>query len=123
MTELPGSLLAALRASVGTDHVLDGEMTAGYVVDWTGKFRGQTPAVVRPGSTEEVQRVLVRCAEAGVAVVPQGGNTGLVGGGVPLHGEIVLSLARLNRLEPEGHVLARWTARGSETRRVQSRIV
>ena len=110
MTELPGSLLAALRAAVGADHVLDGEMTAGYVVDWTGKFRGQTPAVVRPGSTEEVQRVLVRCAEAGVAVVPQGGNTGLVGGGVPLHGEIVLSLARLNRLEPVDLEAAQVTA-------------
>jgi FAD/FMN-containing dehydrogenase len=100
MTELPGRLLAGLRATVGADHVLAGEMTAGYVVDWTGKFRGQTPAVVRPGSTEEIQRVLVLCGEAGVAVVPQGGNTGLVGGGVPLHGEVVLSLSRLSRLEP-----------------------
>jgi len=92
--------LQALADAVGPQHVLSGDAAAGYTVDWTGKFRGSTPAVVRPGSTGEVQRVLALCNDAAVAVVPQGGNTGLVGGGVPLHGEVVLSLARLTRLEP-----------------------
>jgi FAD/FMN-containing dehydrogenase len=55
---------------------------------------------VRPADTEQVAAVLRLCTGAGVAVVPQGGNTGLVGGGVPLHGELVLSLTRLNRLGP-----------------------
>ncbi|KAA0235008.1 MAG: putative FAD-linked oxidoreductase [Acidimicrobiales bacterium] len=74
-------------------------MTAGYAVDWTGRFSGTTPAVVRPGSTTEVSRVMEICCEHGLAVVPQGGNTGLVGGGVPLGGEVVLSLRRLRRLD------------------------
>ena len=79
---------------------MTGAAAAGFAVDWTGRFCGHTPAVVRPGDTAEVARVLALCADAGIAVVPQGGNTGLVGGGVPLHGEVVLSLARLTRMDP-----------------------
>jgi FAD/FMN-containing dehydrogenase len=92
-------LLAALRAEVGDTYVItDPEITAGHVVDWTGRFRGATPVVVRPGTCEEVAAVLRRCRGAGVAVVPQGGNTGLVGGSVPLAGEVVLDLRRLDTL-------------------------
>ena len=80
--------------------VLTGEPAAGYAVDWTGRFRGQAAAVVRPANTEQVAAVLACCTQAGLAVVPQGGNTGLVGGGVPLHGEVVLSLRRLTQLSP-----------------------
>ena len=98
--DLPASLRRALAEIVGQSHVLTGTGTAGYVVDWTGLFRGRTPAVVRPGSSDEVSAVLALCNDAGLAVVPQGGNTGLVGGGVPLHGELVLSLGRLRRLDP-----------------------
>lgn len=74
-------------------------MTTGYAVDWTGRYSGTTPAVVRPANTLEVTRVMEVCSEFGLAVVPQGGNTGLVGGGVPLGGEVVLSLRRLRRLD------------------------
>ena len=89
-----------LEQIVGVTHVLtDPEVAAGYVTDWTGNWHGHTAAVVRPANTDEVSRVLARCHRAGVAVVPQGGNTGLVGGSVPLHGEVVLSTARLNRIE------------------------
>src|SRR5215471_20536964 len=98
--ELPANLLRQLAAVVGQSHVLTGDAAAGYAVDWTGGFTGQAPAVLRPGGTAEVAAVLGLCTDAGVAVVPQGGNTGLVGGGVPLHGEVVLSLARLDRLGP-----------------------
>jgi FAD/FMN-containing dehydrogenase len=97
---LSGPVLRALAAIVGQRHVLSGDAAAGYCVDWTGRFRGQAAAVVRPRDTAEVAAVLAYCTEAGVPVVPQGGNTGLVGGGVPLHGEVVLSLARLADLEP-----------------------
>ncbi|MFS8586735.1 MAG: FAD-binding protein, partial [Acidimicrobiia bacterium] len=95
------AFLAACRAVVGDAHVLvDPDVTAGYATDWTGRYRGATPAVVRPGSTEEVAE-LVRLARAhGVPLVPQGGNTGLVAGGVPLAGEGVGSLGRLRRLDP-----------------------
>jgi FAD/FMN-containing dehydrogenase len=97
---IPRALLAEFASVVGDAHVLTGDATAGYAVDWTGRFRGQTPAVLRPADTGQVAAVLALCRDAGVAVVPQGGNTGLVGGGVPRHGEVVLSLARLGRLEP-----------------------
>jgi FAD/FMN-containing dehydrogenase len=99
-TGLPAALLRELGAVVGGAHVLTGDAAAGYATDWTGGFTGWAPAVLRPRDTEQVAALLALCAGAGVAVVPQGGNTGLVGGGVPLHGEVVLSLARLDRLGP-----------------------
>lgn len=90
---------AALRAlvdAVGPEHVLtDPAVTAGHAVDWTGRFRGATPAVVRPGSVEEVEAVVAVARAEALALVPQGGNTGLVGGSVPLAGEVVVSTARL----------------------------
>jgi len=97
-TELSSGTLRSLADVVGQQHVLTGEAAAGFAVDWTGRFQGHTPAVLRPRDTEQVAAVLALCTAAGLAVVPQGGNTGLVGGGVPLHGEVVLSLARLDDL-------------------------
>ena len=97
---LPNAVLRSLAAVVGEPHVLTGDATAGFAVDWTGRFRGRTPAVVRPRDTAEVAAVLALCTGAGIPVVPQGGNTGLVGGGVPRQGELVLSLTRLNQLGP-----------------------
>ena len=94
------SLLRALAGIVGAEHVLTGAAAAGYGADWTGRFRGQPAAVLRPRDTAEVAAVLALCAGAGLPVVPQGGNTGLVGGGVPGHGEYLLSLARLTGLGP-----------------------
>ena len=94
------ALSRELASVVGGNHVLTGAAAGGFAVDWTGRVRGHTPAVLRPGDTAEVARVLALCADARIPVVPQGGNTGLVGGGVPLHGEVVLSLARLTRLDP-----------------------
>ncbi|MGH9282349.1 MAG: FAD-binding oxidoreductase, partial [Acidimicrobiales bacterium] len=95
----PPALVAKLAEVVGPGHVLtDPDVTAGWCVDWTGRFRGATPAVVRPGSTTVVAGVLAVCRELGVALVPQGGNTGLVGGSVPLSGEVVLSLRRLDEV-------------------------
>jgi len=89
----------ALEDIVGPRHVLtSAEDLAPYEVDWTGRFRGRASCVVRPGNTDEVAAVLAACREAGVAVVAQGGNTGLVGGGVPRGGEVVLSLRRLDSI-------------------------
>jgi len=96
--ELPENFRKALAAIVGQQHVLERDAAAGFSVDWTGRFQGRALAVVRPRDTAEVAAVLSLCTEAGRPVVPQGGNTGLVGGGVPLHGEVVLSLTRLNEL-------------------------
>ena len=94
----PG-LLDELGSAVGPAHVaVEPDVTASYGIDWTGRFRGQPSAVVRPGDVAEVGAVVAVCKEAGVALVPQGGNTGLVGGGVPLAGEVVLSLRRMARV-------------------------
>ena len=90
--------LSEIRRIVGEQHVISGDDTAAHVVDWTGRYVGTTPAVVRPGSTAEVADVIRVCGEHAVAVIPQGGNTGMVGGSVPLNGEIVLSMQRLNTI-------------------------
>jgi FAD/FMN-containing dehydrogenase len=97
-TDLSAVTRRSLAVIVGDQHVLTGDATAGFAVDWTGRFAGHTPAVIRPRDTAQVAAVLACCSDAGLAVVPQGGNTGLVGGGVPLHGEVVLSLTRLRDL-------------------------
>jgi FAD/FMN-containing dehydrogenase len=106
----PDVVAARLRDVVGAEVVVDPDMVASYVTDWTGRFVGHAPLVVRPGSTAEVAGVVSVCRELGVALVPQGGNTGLVGGGVPLDGEVVLSLGRLRQVgaveEQAGQVTA-----------------
>ena len=104
-------LLDELRAIVGEGHVLtEPDMRAGYETDWTRRYHGDSLAAVRPGSTDEVSRVLRACGAAGVAVVPQGGNTGLVGGGVPRGGEIVLSLRRLDAVQDFDRISGEITA-------------
>jgi FAD/FMN-containing dehydrogenase len=106
-----GDLAGELRSIVGAGNVLvEADLRAGYEVDWTGRFRGATPMVVRPGSTAEVVGVLAACRAAGVPIVPQGGNTGLVGGGVPLAGEVVLSTRRLGELGPVDELSGQVTA-------------
>ena len=98
-------LLDALRAALGPDadaHVLtDPDLTAAYGTDWTRRWSRLPAAVVRPGSVEAVAAVLRACAEHETPVVPQGGNTGLVGASVPHSGDaVVLSTTRLDRLDP-----------------------
>lgn len=101
MTSLDKSLLHEFESIVGASHALhEDELVASYSTDWTGRFKGSTPLVLRPGTTEEVAQILRIASDASVALVPQGGNTGLVGGSVPLRGEVVLSLLRLNVCEP-----------------------
>jgi len=97
---------AALAAIVGASQVLTARIDmAPYLTDWRGRYTGSARCVVRPGSADEVARVVACCAETGLAVVPQGGNTGLVGGATPLpgieaagRGEVVLSLTRMTRI-------------------------
>ena len=104
-------LLEPLVAAVGASQVLtDPDLTAPYVTDWTRRYHGIPRAVVRPGDTEEVAAVVAACAAAGAAIVPQGGNTGLVGGSVPRGGEVVLSLTRLDDLGPIDPLSAQVTA-------------
>jgi FAD/FMN-containing dehydrogenase len=91
----------ALAAVVGEKNVLTaGADTAAYLSDWRRQFSGPALCVVRPGNTAEVSDVVRLCADADIAIVPQGGNTGLCGGSVPTGArpEIVLSLSRMNRI-------------------------
>jgi FAD/FMN-containing dehydrogenase len=96
----------ALQALVGPAHVLaDPALRASYETDWTGRFSGTSRLVVRPADTAQVAQVLAACTGAGVPVVVQGGNTGLVGGGVPGPGPaanppVVLLTTRLTGLGP-----------------------
>ena len=94
------NLLETLRAAVGPAQVLtDGDLSA-YELDWRQRYRGRALAVVRPGSTAEVAAVVKACAAFGTSLVPQGGNTGLVGGSVPDASgtQVLLNLSRLNRI-------------------------
>ena len=95
------SFLARLAAIVGGEQVLtQPQDTAPYFTDWRRQYRAAAECVVRPSSAAEVSEVVRLCAREGVALVPQGGNTGLCGGSVPTGAkrEIVLSLARMNRI-------------------------
>jgi FAD/FMN-containing dehydrogenase len=97
---MSGELLAALRAAVGAEQVItEGDLSA-WELDWRKRFRGKALAVVRPGTSAEAAAVVRACAAHGAGVVPQGGNTGLVGGGVPDASgtQVLLSLSRLNRI-------------------------
>ncbi len=114
-TSLDPSVRRELVDVVGAAHLIDDDRRTSFEIDWTGRFRGATPAVVRPGSTAEVAAVLDVCRRHGVAVVAQGGNTGLVGGGVPLAGEVVLSLRRLDTVGEVDRAAAQVTAGAGAT--------
>lgn len=93
-------LLRGLVAILGRRNVLvDDELTARYRSDWTGRFHSAHGVVVRPADAAEVSQVVELCRREAVAIVPQGGNTGLVGGGVAMRGEIVLSTERMTGAE------------------------
>ena len=102
------ALLARFADIVGAGHVLTAEPDkAPYLSEWRGYYHGRSPAVLRPRSAEDVAAILRLANETGTPIVPQGGNTGLVGGQTPDESgrEIVVSLERLDRirdLDPKG---------------------
>jgi FAD/FMN-containing dehydrogenase len=101
MAEPDATLLARVASAVGPAHVLTAPADIEpYIVDWRGRYRGAALAVVRPASTEQVAAVVRLCAENGVPIVPQGGNTGMCGAATPgIAGDaVVLSLSRMNRV-------------------------
>ena len=100
-SDLYPDLLGALRAAVGERGLLTAPAdTAPYCEDWRQLYQGRTPAVVRPASASELAAVVRLCAERRVPVVPQGGNTSMVGGATPSEDgrEVVVSLARMNQV-------------------------
>ena len=101
MRELDQSVIREFERIVGANHALqEPDLTASYTTDWTGRFEGQSPVVLRPADTAQVAELVKVAAAAEISIVPQGGNTGLVGGSVPLNQEIIISTLRLNQCEP-----------------------
>lgn len=94
------ALADRLQACVGALHVTPGGHAPAHEHDARGRYRGRARFIVKPGSTQEVAAVVRCCHEASVPLVPQGGNTGLVGASVPDDSgqHVLLSLGRLNRI-------------------------
>src|SRR5699024_8797494 len=99
--QLNANIITRLQTVVGPNGALtDSDATAPYRHDWHGLFQGETPIVLRPASTEQVSAIVKLCAEAGVGIVPQGGNTGYMGGATPDASgqQVIVSLERMNRV-------------------------
>jgi FAD/FMN-containing dehydrogenase len=95
-TGLSPELIDRLRAIVGPSHALtDPDQQLPYLRELREMYEGRAAVVLRPGSTDEVSKILSLAHEHRIAVVPQAGNTGLVGGQVPMRGELLLSVGRL----------------------------
>jgi FAD/FMN-containing dehydrogenase len=95
---VPADVISRLKSVLGPQGwSQDDERIAPKLVEWRGRWKGNTPLLVLPKSTAEVSAVVGICAASGTAITPQGGNTGLVSGQIP-QGEILLSTERLNRI-------------------------
>ncbi len=106
----PGDLIDRLRAVVGDRGLVAAQERAPYETDWRDAYHGRAAAVVRPASTEEVAGTVALLSAAGVAIVPQGGNTSLCGASVPDASgrQVVVNLSRMNRVrhvDPENNTM------------------
>lgn len=91
--------LARLKVAAGPNGFSDDPATiAPHLEEWRSKYRGTSSLLLRPSTTQQVSAILAICNETRTAIVPQGGNTGLVGGQIPFDGELLLSLERMNRV-------------------------
>ena len=97
-------VLERLVQAVGAKgYSTDPAEIAPHLEEWRSKYKGQSPLLLKPATTTEVARILSICSETNTGVVPQGGNTGLVGGQIPFNGEVLLSLVRMNRVRSTDH--------------------
>ena len=111
MSAIPQEVLDRLREAAGQGGATsDPDEIGPHLREWRGRWYGRTPLMLRPSSTSQVARILSVCFETGTPIVPQGGNTGLAGGQIPSQGEVLLSLARLNRIRSisaeDNHIVA-----------------
>ena len=90
--------LAAIRAIVGDRGVVEGDDRAPFLSEWRGRWPGEAAMIVMPASTKEVADIVRYCADHDIAITPQGGNTGLVGGQIPFGDEILISLKRMRNI-------------------------
>src|SRR4051795_11914697 len=99
MPPLSPELIAKFRSIVGDKYAMtDAADIAPYVTEERNLFHGHSPLVLRPGSTAEVAAICKLASEHRIALVPQGGNTGLVGGQTPHRGEVVISMRRMDKI-------------------------
>lgn len=87
----PASLVTTIPAPNGEWTAVEKDDLEGYNKDWMDKYFGDSALLLKPKTTEEVSKIMAYCFDQRIAVVPQGGNTGLVGGGVPVYDEVILS--------------------------------
>lgn len=91
--------ITELKSLLGSGRISeDADIIKTYSDDWTGRYRGSARAVISPQSTDEVAEILNWCSTNQVGVVPQGGNTGMVGGSTPLNGELIISLRKMKNV-------------------------
>lgn len=112
---LPAPFLVEARDALGAHVITDPEVAAPHATDWTGRFTGHPRAVLRPGTVAEVAAVVDSARRHGVALIPQGGNTGLVGGATPVDGEVVVDLRRLDAVTDVDPVGGQLTAGAGAT--------
>jgi (R)-2-hydroxyglutarate---pyruvate transhydrogenase len=106
---LPSS---SILSSLGSTPASTAEL-APYNNDWMGKYHGSATTVLKPKTTQQVSEIVKWCASRHIGIVPQGGNTGLVGGSVPIGNEVVLSLANMNKVRSFDPISGRLTKQQS----------
>ncbi|TNY21825.1 FAD linked oxidase [Rhodotorula diobovata] len=94
----PSSLITTIESPDGSWSAATSEDLIAYNLDWMDKYKGNSPIVLKPKTTGEVSKIIAYCYKKRIAVVPQGGNTGLVGGGVPVYDELVLNTEGMNQI-------------------------
>lgn len=97
--EITDKDVSQFESILDKNRVLTGDDTQGYNIDWMRSVRGSSQLVLRPKTTGEVSEIMKYCSSRKLAVCPQGGNTGLVGGSVPVFDEIVVSMNSMNKIE------------------------
>ncbi|GAA5905167.1 FAD-binding oxidoreductase [Sporobolomyces salmoneus] len=108
----PSSIITTIPSPSSEWTVASAEDLVGYNTDWMDKYKGNSPILLKPKTTEEVSKVMKYCYEKRIAVVPQGGNTGLVGGGVPVYDELILSTEGMSEIREFDEVSGILTADG-----------
>jgi FAD/FMN-containing dehydrogenase len=95
---IPATVLAALKSAVGErGWSQDPHELAPHLDDWRGRYKGHSPLLLKPATTQEVSKIVSLCAEADIAMIPQGGNTSLCGAATP-QGEVIINLKRMNQI-------------------------
>lgn len=87
----------SIFSTIGSNPVPESELSP-YNDDWMGKYHGKATTVVKPKTAEEVSKIVKHCWERRIGIVPQGGNTGLVGGSVPTSNELILNLGGMSKV-------------------------